>query len=65
MATAVTNNPPPNPTAPAISYEEDCTTCLEAGEVAPFVTALDGDTTVDNAAPTGATFGLHVARPRP
>ncbi len=57
VASAVENNPTPNPTAPAISYEEDCTISLEPGNVAPFATALNGDTTVDNAAPTGATFG--------
>ncbi len=57
VASAVENNPTPNPTAPAISYEEDCTISLEAGNVAPFATALNGNTTVDNAAPTGATFG--------
>jgi trimeric autotransporter adhesin len=57
VASAVTNNPTPNPTAPAISYEEDCTTSLQAGEAAPYITALTGNTTVDNAAPTGATFG--------
>ena len=57
VASAVQNNPTPNPTAPNISYEEDCTISLEPGNVAPFATALDGNTTVDNAAPTGATFG--------
>ncbi len=57
VASAVENNPTPNPTAPNISYEEDCTISLEAGNVAPFATSLNGNTTVDNAAPTGATFG--------
>ncbi len=58
IASAVNNNPPGNPTSPAISYEADCSTGLEAGVAAPFVTSLDGDTTVDDAAPTGATFGF-------
>ena len=57
VASAVVNNPTPNPTAPAISYEEDCTTTLQSGQAAPYITALTGNTTVDNAAPTGATFG--------
>ncbi|MGO8872105.1 MAG: fibronectin type III domain-containing protein, partial [Acidimicrobiales bacterium] len=57
-AVAVANNPPGNPTAPAISYEADCTSTLEAGKVAPYVTTLLGNTSVDSAAPTGATFGF-------
>ncbi len=57
-AGAVVNNPPNNPTAPAISYEADCTSSLEAGQVAPFVTTLTGNTTVDSGAPTGTKFGF-------
>jgi hypothetical protein len=41
-----------------VSYEADCTTSFESGVVAPFATALDGDTSVDTADPTGATFGF-------
>ena len=43
----------------AITYEADCTTGLFAGDVAPFVTSLDGNTTVDSAAATGAKFGFN------
>ena len=41
-----------------VSYEADCTTSFEAGQVAPFATTLDGNTTIDSGAPTGATFGF-------
>ncbi len=57
-AGAVVNNPPGNPTAPAISYEVDCTTGFQAGADAPFVTTLQGNTTIDSAAPTGVKFGF-------
>ncbi len=58
VAGAVNNNPPGNPTSPAVSYEADCTNSLAGKQVAPFVTQLDANTTTDTAAPTGATFGL-------
>jgi hypothetical protein len=58
VASAINNNPPGNPTSPAISYEGDCTTALQAGTVAPFATTLDGNTSIDTGAPTGATFGF-------
>ena len=58
-ASAVNNNPPGNPTSPAISYEEDCTTGFKVGQVAPFSTTLDGNTTIDSGAPTGAVFGFN------
>lgn len=47
-----------NPTNPAVSYEADCTTSLQPGEAAPFITTTDIDTTTDTAAPVGATFGV-------
>jgi len=43
---------------PTVSYEADCTSPLEAGQVAPYVTTLTGTTTVATAAPTGAVFGF-------
>ncbi len=55
---AVVNAPPNNPTAPAISYEIDCTTSFMAGVAAPFVTSLVGNTTTDSAAPSGVKFGF-------
>jgi len=57
-ADAVANNPANNPTAPAISYEVDCTTSFQGNVAAPFVTTLLGNTTVDSAAPTGVKFGF-------
>jgi len=57
-ADAVPNLPPNNPTAPAISYEADCTTGFQSGVAAPFITTLLGNTTVDSAAPTGVKFGF-------
>jgi hypothetical protein len=57
-AGAVNNNPLGNPTNPALSYESDCTSTLQAGVAAPFVTATVINTTSDNLAPTGATFGV-------
>ena len=65
VAGAVNNNPPGNPTSPAVSYEADCTNSLAGTQVAPFVTQLDANTTKDTAAPTGATFGCRVRRPPP
>jgi hypothetical protein len=44
--------------AGAVTYEADCTTNFESGQVAPFVTSLDGNTTVDTAQATGAKFGF-------
>ena len=58
VAGAVNNNPAGNPTSPAVSYEADCTNALAGKQVAPIVTELDANTTVDTALPTGATFGL-------
>ncbi len=58
VASAVVNNPPGNPTAPAISYEIDCTTSFQSGVAAPFVTSLVGNTTTDSAAPSGVKFGF-------
>ncbi len=58
VASGVPNNPPNNPTAPAISYEVDCTTGFQAGLDQPFVTTLQGNTSIDSAAPTGQTFGF-------
>lgn len=54
---AVQNNPGTNPTNPAVSYEGDCTTSLEAGQVAPFLTELNGSTSVTTAFPSGVAFG--------
>ena len=56
VANAVNNNPVSNPTRPAISYEADCVSIL--GQVTPFVTTIDGNTSVDDAAATGTTFGF-------
>jgi len=58
VAGAVNNDPVGNPTSPAVSYEADCTNTLAGTQVAPFLSELDANTTVDSAAPTGATFGL-------
>jgi hypothetical protein len=58
VADAVNNNPPGNPTSPSVSYEGDCTTSLQPGGVGPFTTSLDGNTSVDTAAPNGASFGF-------
>ncbi len=57
-ADAVPNNPANNPTAPAISYEVDCTTGFQTGVAAPFVTTLLGNTTINSAPPTGVKFGF-------
>jgi hypothetical protein len=57
-AGAVNNNPAGNPTSPAVSYESDCTTPLQAGVAAPFISSTVINTTVDTAAPTGVTFGV-------
>ncbi|MGH2448190.1 MAG: hypothetical protein ACRDFS_06255, partial [Chloroflexota bacterium] len=48
-----------NPGNPAVSYESDCTSSLEAGDVAPFVTTANIDTTsgTNFVLPQGATFG--------
>lgn len=58
QAGAVRNAPAANPTSPAISYEADCTTTLEPGQVAPFLTELLGNTTVETALPSGTNFGF-------
>ncbi|MGD0882585.1 MAG: fibronectin type III domain-containing protein, partial [Acidimicrobiales bacterium] len=58
VAGAVNNNPTGNPTSPSVSYEIDCTNSQAGNQVAPLVTELDANTTVDTAQPTGATFGL-------
>lgn len=57
-AGAVNNNPVGNPTSPAVSYESDCTSSLEAGEAAPFSTSTVINTTEDSGAATGSTFGI-------
>ncbi|HZE16240.1 MAG TPA: hypothetical protein VE197_11320, partial [Mycobacterium sp.] len=57
-ASAVNNNPAGNPTSPAVTYEADCTSSLQAGVAAPFVTATVINTTSDTVAPTGGTFGV-------
>ena len=57
-AGATNNNPAGNPSSPAIAYESDCTSSLEANQVAPFITSTDIDTTADTLAPTGKTFGV-------
>ncbi len=57
-AHATSSNPAGNPTSPAVSYEADCTISLSPGQDAPFATTLQGNTTVNQASPTGATFGF-------
>jgi hypothetical protein len=57
-AGAVNNNPAGNPTSPAVSYESDCTSTLQAGVAAPFISSTVINTTTDSAAPTGVSFGV-------
>jgi hypothetical protein len=57
-AGATNNNPVGNPTSPALSYEADCTSTLQAGIAAPFVTSLAGNTTLNSSLPTGVAFGF-------
>jgi hypothetical protein len=57
-AGAVNNNPAGNPTSPAVTYESDCTSALQAGVAAPFITGTVINTTTDTAAPTGVSFGV-------
>ncbi len=57
-AGAVNNNPAGNPSSPAIGYESDCTSTLQAGVAAPFISTTVINTTSDTLAPTGATFGV-------
>jgi hypothetical protein len=57
-AGAVNNNPAGNPTSPAVSYESDCTSTLQAGVAAPFISSTVINTTADSLKPTGATFGV-------
>ncbi len=58
-AGAVTNPfPQTSPIPTAISYESDCTTALQAGEVAPFISSTVINTTTDTVLPVGGTFGI-------
>ena len=58
FATAVPSTVAGATSAGLVSYEADCTVSLEAGEVAPFTTSLNGNTTVSTASATGASFGF-------
>ena len=40
-----------------IAYEDDCTTPLQPGVVAPFMVIVNGNTNVNSAFPDNATFG--------
>ena len=68
-AGAVNNQPSPNPTAPAVSYEADCVgSGAASGTTAPFAisTVIDtvkdpgptGGPNKDTGNPTGTTFGI-------
>ena len=64
-AGAVTNPNPQTSPPTAITYESDCTSTLQAGVAAPFVSSTVLNTytgspavQTDNVAPTGATFGV-------